>query len=148
MHSLMRIAIVHWEFLDEGMPAALHVNGRTETDFARWGDFLRARPEINCIAYEFTTGTGWGDRSRDHANWLFQLARFVDRPLHLTVRGGSQVLPILASAFSQISVWDGTAFMKSMNRQRAASLPDGTIEWKPSPTRVGAPVDKLLITTS
>jgi hypothetical protein len=144
MHALMRIAIVHWEFLDEGMPAALHVNGRTEHDFARWGLFLRTRPEISHIAYEFTTGTGWGDRCKDHAAWLLQLAQFVDRPLHLTVRGGSKILPTLASAFSQISVWDGTAFMKSMNRQRAVRLPDGRIEWKSSPTRPGAPLDKLL----
>ena len=144
MHSLMQIAIVHWEFLDEGMPAALHVNGRTETDFARWGNFLRARPEISHIAYEFTTGAGHGDRGKDHANWLSQLAKFVERPLHLTIRGGSVILPILSSAFAEISVWDGTAFMKSMKRQRAVTLPNGALGWRPFPTAAGAPLDKLL----
>jgi hypothetical protein len=33
LHSIKRIALVHSEFLDEGLPAALHVNGRSEADF-------------------------------------------------------------------------------------------------------------------
>ena len=55
LHAMMRIAIVHEEFLREGMPAALHVNGRTETDFRRWTAYVAARPEITHLAYEFTT---------------------------------------------------------------------------------------------
>jgi hypothetical protein len=40
LHSIKRIALVHNEIMSEGLPAALHVNGRTETDFRRWADFL------------------------------------------------------------------------------------------------------------
>lgn len=35
LHAMKRIAIVQSEFSHEGLPAALHVNGRTETDFQR-----------------------------------------------------------------------------------------------------------------
>jgi len=56
LHSIKRIALVHSEFLDEGLPVTLHVNGRSEADFKRWTDFLVARPEVTDIAYEFTTG--------------------------------------------------------------------------------------------
>lgn len=37
LHSLKRIAIVHEEFLNEGLPAALHVNARTDKDWERDG---------------------------------------------------------------------------------------------------------------
>ena len=56
LHSIKRIALVRSEFLDEGLPAALHVNGQSEADFKRWTDFLVARPEVTDVAYEFITG--------------------------------------------------------------------------------------------
>src|SRR5262249_51458579 len=55
LHSMKRIAIVQSEFLNGGLQAALHVNGRTELDFQRWADYVRQRPEIQIIAYEFAT---------------------------------------------------------------------------------------------
>ena len=60
LHAMKRIVIVHEEFLRLGLPAALHVNGRTEDDFRRWADFVGPRKEITHLAYEFTTGTGLG----------------------------------------------------------------------------------------
>jgi hypothetical protein len=78
LYAMKRIALVHAEFLDEGMPAALHVNGRTDTDFKRWAEFIAARDEITHVAYEFTTGPGWAERA-----WLTGLAADVGRPLHL-----------------------------------------------------------------
>ena len=44
LHAMKRIAIVHSEMLSEGLPAALHVNGRTDTDFQRWISYIRSRP--------------------------------------------------------------------------------------------------------
>ena len=35
-----------------------HVNGRTEQDYARWGDLIAERPEIEILAFEFATGAG------------------------------------------------------------------------------------------
>ena len=65
LHSIKRIAITHAEFLSEGLPAALHVNGRMEHDFRRWTSYISDRPEISHIAYEFTTGTARADRQNN-----------------------------------------------------------------------------------
>ncbi len=141
LHAMKRIAIVHHEFVSEGLPAALHVNGRTDTDFRRWTDYIAARPEITHLAYEFTTGTGWEGRQQQHAKWLCELARQVGRPLTLIMRGGFEELPTLARAFAQVSVLETSSFMKTMMRKRASF--DGHVDWMPAPTREGAPVDAL-----
>ncbi|MFN7541668.1 MAG: hypothetical protein ACK5TN_02580 [Acidobacteriota bacterium] len=141
LHAMKRIALVHQEFLSEGLPAALHVNGRTETDFQRWTEYIAARPEVTHLAYEFTTGTSWAGRQEQHAKWLAELARGVNRPLSLILRGGTEVLPILSSAFSEITLLDTSSFIKTMKRKRAVM--DGTLSWTNAPTASGAPVDEL-----
>jgi hypothetical protein len=140
-HAMKRIAIVHHEFLTEGLPAALHVNGRTETDFRRWTEYVAARPEITHLAYEFTTGTGWAGRHDQHAAWLCELAAGVGRPLTLILRGGIEVLPTLARAFPRLTLLETTSFMKTVMRKRAA--PNGHVEWLSAPTEEGAPIDEL-----
>jgi hypothetical protein len=143
LHAMTRIALVHWEFMEEGLSAALHVNGRTEVDFARWTAFLTNRPEITHVAYEFATGTGWAGRRERHAAWLAGLARAVGRPLALVVRGGADVLPVLASAYARVTVLETNVFMKTVMRQRA--IPAGAgLSWQASPTPPGTPLDGLL----
>jgi hypothetical protein len=141
MHSMKRIAIVHYEFQSEGLPAALHINGRTNTDFRRWTEFLAGRPEISHIAYEFTTGTGWAGRQEAHAAWLSELAAGAGRPLTLVVRGGIEILPILGRAFAHVTVLDTTSFIKTIMRKRASL--NGRLDWVSSPTDMGAPIDEL-----
>jgi len=143
MHSMKRIALVHSEFLDEGLPAALHVNGRTEHDFRRWTAFVASRPEITAVAYEFTTGTGYAERMPLHAHWLCKLASDVGRPLHLVVRGGADVLRTLVSTFPDITVLETSAFSWTMHRQRAELLENGRVVRRKSPTAHGAPLDAL-----
>ena len=143
LHSIKRIAITHAEFLNEGLPAALHVNGRTETDFHRWASYISARPEITHLAYEFTTGTGWARRQEQHAIWLKGLAAKIGRPLHLVMRGGTKILPILLKHFSGITMLDTTSFMKTVKRQRAYPKGDTIIGWKQWPMAIGAPLDDL-----
>lgn len=143
LHAMKRIALVHAEFLREGLPAALHVNGRTETDFSRWAAYIAARPEIRHIAYEFTTGTGRSGRRGQHVAWLVDLAAAIDRPLHLVVRGGTDVLPLLARSFSGITVLETSSFMKTMMRQRAYPKGNAALGWKRAPTATGAPLDDL-----
>ena len=142
MHAMKRIALVHQEFLSEGLPAALHVNGRTETDFRRWSEYIASRAEVTHLAYEFTTGTGWAGRQKQHAQWLCELAGVVGRPLALVLRGGMEVLPTLASAFTSVTLLDTSSFMKAMMRKRAVL--NGSLGWCPAPTSTGAPVDDLL----
>jgi hypothetical protein len=141
LHAIKRIALVHHEFLAEGLPAALHVNGRTDTDFRRWTDYIAARPEITHLAHEFTTGTAWAGRQEQHTAWLCQLAAGVARPLTLILRGGIDVLSTLARSFAQVTLLETSSFMKTMMRQRASL--NGHLNWLPAPTDEGAPVDDL-----
>jgi hypothetical protein len=143
LHSMKRIAIVHSEFITEGLPAALHINGRTDADFCRWTDYLLSRPEITHVAYEFTTGTGAAGRREKHVAWLGELARSVPRPLHLIFRGGAELLSSLNLAFANVTFLDTSVFMKTMKRQRAFCKDDGGIGWQPNPTIAGAPLDDL-----
>ena len=143
LHSIKRIAITHAEFLSEGLPAALHVNGRTKHDFRRWTSYISDRPEITHIAYEFTTGTGRGDRQELHVIWLQNLAADVGRPLHLILRGGIKVIHDLSESFSHITVVETNSFIKTVNRKRAHLKEDMTVDWKDSPTDPGAPLDAL-----
>lgn len=144
LHNMKRIALVWQEFIDEGLPAALHVNARTDTDWNRWIDFIRERPEVTHIAYEFGTGAGWQNRINWHAEHLANLARSVRRPLSLVVRGGHQILSIVSSFFDQVSIIETSAFMKTINRQFASLAACGSIEWKRSPTQKGEPLDRLM----
>jgi hypothetical protein len=144
LHSIKRIAIVHEEFLSEGMPAALHLNARTDRDWERWQDYVAARPEVTHVAFEFATGAGWPQRAPWHADKLVRLAASVGRPLHLIVRGGGKLLPALARAFTDITLVETSVFMKTQSRQRAFLLAPSELSWCPSPTRKNESVDLLL----
>jgi hypothetical protein len=144
LHAIKRIAWTYHEFLEAGMPAALHVNGRTDMDFWRWAEFIVAHPEVTHVAYEFTTGTGRPTRRHQHAAWLCGLAAAVGRPLHLLVRGGTAVLPELCAVFSGVTFLETTAFLKTMMRFRA--IKGESIHWWLAPTAVGEPLDDLFET--
>jgi hypothetical protein len=144
LHAMKRIAIVHGEILNEGLPVALHVNGRTETDFHRWTRYIQDRPEVQILAYEFATGTGWIGRRELHLRWLKDLASRVGRPLDLIVRGGVELLPALARSYSNVTFIDTAAFMRTMKRRRAVVTEAGKLSWRPAPTDIGMPVDDLL----
>ncbi|QJP13633.1 hypothetical protein G3545_08150 [Starkeya sp. ORNL1] len=145
MHSMKRIALTFAQFVRGGIPAALHVNGRTAKDFWRWRDFLCERPEITHLAYEFGTGAGRAARSPQHAEWLTELARSVDRPLHILVRGGLDVLPTLAASFAGVTLLDTSAFMKTMNRQCAVPEGNRNVRWELSPTATNDELERLFI---
>lgn len=143
LYAMKRIGLVYSEFLSAGMPAALHVNGRTDTDFRRWAEFIAAREEVTHIAYEFTTGTGRAGRREQHAAWLGGLAADVGRPLHLIVRGGLDLLAHLAGWFARVTVLETDSFMRTMMRRRATFGENGQLGWKTSPTEPGAPLDEM-----
>jgi hypothetical protein len=145
LHSQKRIVIVHEEFLSEGLPAARHVNARTERDWERWTAYISARPEVTHIAFEFATGAGWARRVAWHSDHLVRLVADAGRPLHLVVRGGGKFLPTLADAFSDITLLETSVFMKTNSRQRAVLSGPGKVNWRSSPTKKMQPVDKLLM---
>jgi hypothetical protein len=143
LHAIKRIGLVHYEFLDEGLPAALHVNARTEWDYDRWTKYIDARPEITHIAFEFGTGAKGKTRREWHVQMLSKLAKSINRPIELVLRGGVNELPILASAFSRVIVIDTSSFMKTINRKRAL-LFNGHLDWGNAPTEKDEPLDALL----
>ena len=144
LHSMKRIALVWQEFVEGGLPAALHVNARTDTDWQRWADFIRERPEVTHIAYEFATGAGRAGRKQWHAEKLADLAQVVGRPIHLILRGGHDILPILVPAFPQLSTVETSIFMKTMKRQRATLEATNAMAWVAAPTSKGELLDELM----
>lgn len=142
LHSMKRIALVQAEFANAGVPAALHVNGRAERDFNRWGLYLAQRPEITHIAYEFGTGAGYPERMPQHIEWLKDLARVAGRRLTLVVRGGLTALASLADAFDIVFL-DTDVFMRSMNCQSAVRMGNARLRWEPTPTARGEALDDL-----
>jgi hypothetical protein len=144
LHSMKRIAIVHQEFLSEGMPAALHVNARTDRDWERWRNYISDRPEITHIAFEFATGAGWEGRLEWHAIQLIGLAESVQRPLHLVVRGGTLILQRLVDAFTTVTCLETSTFVKTMRRKAAVTTSKGGVRWRHAPTERADLLDKLL----
>jgi hypothetical protein len=143
MHSIKRIGEMFHEFVSEGVPAALHVNGRAEKDFNRWIEFIIHHPEVTHIAYEFTTGTAHIARMIQHRDWLCNLARSVGRRLGLVIRGGSRIVPELAHFFD-VSYIGASAFSMASFRHRAILKPNGKVRGIPNPLAVGHPIDELL----
>ena len=145
LHSMKRIAITHEKFLQEGLPAALHVNARTERDWERWTEYIRLRCEVTHVAFEFQTGAGWSGRIDWQAAQLLNLAKGAGRPLHLVIRAaGSDILPGLITTFGDTTVLDTASFVKAVYRQRGIETACGKIEWETSLTAPNALVDPLL----
>lgn len=143
LHSMKRISLINNEFLQAGLVSALHVNARSDSDHERWTSFVQQRPEITHLAYEFTTGSGRVGRREVHANWLASLAKKVQRPLTIIIRGSIEVLPILTSAFDEVIFLETSAFMKTMNRQSARLNGNMKINWEHVHTTTGASLDDL-----
>jgi hypothetical protein len=143
LHNMKRIALAWAEFVAGGMPCALHVNARTDTDYQRWTEFVAVRDEVSILAFEFTTGTV-GTRGGYHRDQLLALAAQAGRPLHLILRGGRPHLRELTTAFASVSVLDADPYMKTKYRQRAHLVLGGDVAWRPFPTLKGQPLDELL----
>lgn len=144
LHNIKRIALTWAEFMAGGVPCALHVNARTDTDYRRWSDFVAERPEVSLLAFEFTTGPCSPARSGYHLDQLLALAADARRPLHLVLRGGIRHLRELTDGFASVSLLDANPYMKTKHRQRAQLLLGADLKWRPSPTPKGQPLDELL----
>lgn len=143
LHNLKRIALTTAEFMAGGMPCAIHVNGRTDRDYERLGDYLVEREEITAVAFEFTTGCA-GVRGDYHRDRLVALAERVGRPLRLVLRGGRRHMAQLLSAFGAVSLLDAEPYVKTKYRQKARFIVGGGVQWISVPTPEGAPLDDFL----
>jgi Domain of unknown function (DUF4417) len=144
LHSMKRILIAWAEMIEAGIAAALHINARTEYDYQRWIDLISERSEIQAIAFEFGTGSGFGDRIDWHVNQLCRLADQIARPLTLVMRGGTRKARKLSAHFSHVTLIDTEAFSRMTWRRKAILLDSGRIKWARHPTPEGAPLDDLL----
>ncbi len=113
MYNIKRIATCWTEFVRAGIPTALHVNGRTATDWNRWAEFIIERDEVTTIAFEFATILG--ERKRLYADQLIQLADCAPRKLRLVLRGGTEFLTELSKKFDLVLI-DTNPFIKSTKR--------------------------------
>lgn len=144
LHAMKRIILTYSEMARAGLPAALHVNARTERDYQRWAEVIGDREEIQCLAFEFATGAGRGARIEWHVERLQELATMIGRPLRLVLRGGNRVLEELRQTFSAVSMIDTDAFNRARCRQQAYFTESGRLAWRRHPTATGAPIDELL----
>jgi hypothetical protein len=146
LYNMKRLAVCWYELAALHVPTALHVNARTDRDWERWGEFLRAHPEIAWVAFEFRTGAATKERGRWYVAKLCALARGAGRPLRLVVRGGRGHLADLRQSFHSVSFVTPVPFVKTQKRQRLTWRPGGggRGQWVPAPTRRGAPLDRLL----
>lgn len=142
MYNMKRIAVASAEIQSAGIPCAIHLNARTDKDWARWVDFLRIHDEYDYVTFEFGTGAGVPLRSSWYVEKLCRLADQVVRPLSLLVRGGMAALPVLSSSFSSVTLIDTAAFVRSQYRRRGVPSPTG-IKWEKALTEKGQPIDDL-----
>lgn len=144
LHSMKRIALCWAELMDAGIPAALHLNARTDFDYERWARFVAARPEVTYIAFEFGTAGGHQNRIDWHIERLCNLADAAGRPLTLVLRGGVRMLARLRGSFAQVILIETDAFSRALRRRRATINEVGRLRWVRELTPKGAPIDELL----
>ena len=143
LHAMKRILLTWTEMASAGLATGLHVNGRTEHDYLRWGDLIAERPEIEILAFEFGTGCGRGERIDWHVSQLCGLANRVGRQIAIVVRGGGRKLEKLRQHFAQVTLVETEAFARTIRRRRAYLAEGGRLKWAKFPTPVGAPIDDL-----
>lgn len=144
LHSIKRIALSWAELMAAGIPAALHVNARTDHDYRRWTRFIQERPEVAFVAFEFGTGAGFRGRMDWHVDHLCQLAEDAGRELTLIVRGGAPAQARLRRHFARVVLIETDAFAKTMKRRKATLNSAGRLRWAREHTAEGEALDDLL----
>jgi hypothetical protein len=143
LHNMKRIALCWHELTAAGIPAALHVNARTDHDWSRWAEFIRARSEVTTIAFEFATGARSKARGEWHVKQLVLLRERVGRDLALVLRG-EQLMKELTTAYPQIVHINTSPYVKTIKRYQAIQSLDGALAWRKSMTMIDEPIDGLL----
>jgi Domain of unknown function (DUF4417) len=132
MHAMQRIGILYCEMSEAGLPAALHINGRTDRDFERWSNFVSCRPYIGAISYEFITGSGLVSRLDRHLEWINSVIEEAGRPLRCILRGNPACLDKLHANAVPIYI-ETTSFVKSVKRQIPTRYGNQGLKWRTDP---------------
>jgi len=123
-HNMKRIAICWHELAAAGLPAALHINGRTNRDFERWTDFVIEHDEVTVLSFEFQTGPGIPERAPWYVKELNLLARKVERPLSIVIHGGINYFGDLRQAYDQVALITSTPALKASHFQQLDVQPN------------------------
>lgn len=131
LHAMMRIAWAWYEMVEAGLPTALHINGRTDHDFVRWGRFAKRQPALRAVAFEFLTGA---EPKEDGRRYVARLQQFViesgRKDMLLVLRGGTMWIDDLKPYFAQILLIDSGPYFKTVKRQRLVVSPSGTAKYR------------------
>jgi hypothetical protein len=145
LRNMKRIVICWEELACLGLTTALHLNGRTDQDWARWLRFLQDHPEITAVAFEFTSGTASPERAVWYARHLIRVSENIQRELTLIVRGARIFLSHFAQSFKQVVYVSADPFIKTVKGRKSLRW-DGTSrpKWTVNHTSPGEPLDSLL----
>jgi len=141
LHSMKRIGVSCVDLGLAGIPVALHVNARTDSDWDAWSRFVADRPEIGSVAFEFATGGRTVERRDWYVEKLLRLRAGAGRSLGLVVRGGLQALSELALAFESVTYVDTDSYVRTMKRRR---FDPHVGNWVSLSTTPGESLDNLL----
>lgn len=144
LHGMKRIALSWAEVMGLGVAAALHLNARTDHDYARWTKFVAERPEVTMVAFEFATGAGYSERLEWHVDRLCALATAAGHELTLIVRGGVRAITRLQANFRQVILIETDPFSRALKRRRAMITESGRLRWTRMLTPKGESIDDLL----
>jgi hypothetical protein len=144
LHNMKRIAICWQELAALGLPTALHVNGRTDQDFLRWSDFIKAHPEIEALSFEFATGAASPVRALWYRDRFIELAQRVGRPLLLVMRGGAPLMRDLLRYYRSITFLSHIPIIKALNRRRLLWTPGRNPRWTLCDSQNGEEMDMLV----
>lgn len=145
LYSIKRIAICWSEFMIAGVPASLHLNARTDSDWKRWTEFIHNHPEVRSVTFEFATGAAHKDRADYHVEKLIGLADAVNQDLQLLIRGGLRYLKQLDTAFAECVFIDTGSYVKTIKRRKLEWTPGSKKCWRSAKTGKAEPLDDLLL---
>ena len=141
--NMKRVGICWSELLAEGIPTSLYLSGRTLRDWERWTDLAIKRPELKSVSFEFSTLRPF--RKEWYVERLVELARNVNRPLQLVIRGGFNYFKTLKEYYEDLTYIDTAAFIKATKREMLLKDSLGNYKW----TSVASPdfafIDDLLL---
>lgn len=141
LYNMKRQVIAWHELTEAGIPAALHINARSDRDYQRFLEFIRQYEAVRCVSFEFGTGARRPSRRDWHIRRLCRLAHEVDRPLRIVVRGGFSAVAQLREHFSSVTMIDSTPVLKTMKRRIRRQDAPG---YRRTFTLLGQPLDELL----
>ncbi len=135
LHAMKRIAWVWHHMTQGGLCTALHINGRTDHDFIRWAEFVRTRPQVKAVAFEFLTGSATKASSELYLQRLALFSKACGRKLPIVIRGNAALTERLLEHFSQVIKLDSTPCMRTLKRRKAFLRPSGSLSHVSCPTK-------------